>query len=45
MRKCDRCYAVSQMFSPFVSGDELCGVLQVLKRLGKVAIETIEIRG
>ena len=35
----DRCYAVSRVFSPFVSGDELCEALKVLKRMGKVAGE------
>jgi hypothetical protein len=40
----ERYYAVSRVFSPFVSGDELCGALQVLKVMGKVAIETIELR-
>ena len=33
----DRLYAVSRVFSPFVSSEELYGVLQVLKRMGKVA--------
>lgn len=38
----DQYYAVSRVFSPFVSGDELCGVLQVLKRMGKEASEAID---
>ena len=40
-RLSQRSYAVSRVFSPFASGDELCGALQVLKGIGKVAIELL----
>lgn len=30
-----QCYALSRIFAPFASGQELCGALQVLKRIGQ----------